>query len=1163
MMRIVRTVRVIIKSFLTCLPMECEILLTLFCKILETSQYMAWQRILILESIKGLLNESELQASLFHTFDKAVHSVNIYADIVTAVCAVAFDARNYLLFYVNPTSPGTSQPGDEVVALSIVTAGVRIPCLEQLEKNEPPSFPDAYPILLAFQCIGLIIDFQYESFMSKLEMKKEDLPTPLNVSQRSESQEGQDEILLAIEMAKCTFIPVFYSLSYFLVASVDEDVFGKTLKNIHRITYLVGLLGLTTFRDAFISLLCRISVSTQLPPGLESLKSIPKEIETIHFPNASLVKSLVVMSDKNMSVLSCLLQTSESLIHEMDSKTWFAVVETLAVVDSLIVPRQQFRKMDSAVLEGLNTQASGATTAKETTKPKLVVSTNATYLEAYAMRYQNAGIDFQLQNSQYNTVTKHLFELTCTMKQKPFLEFIKAFCRLAHESIPISGGGGAHQVKEKIVDDKSFALSKLYEITLLNIKRIVEEDSSFFDLVSNQFINLAHIPSCPFSIRIQACLVLGEIVLNASEQPEFSTSEQVELRLIDSIRILMAFESTTAVNEEQAAQQDQTDISLSKLPFLVEVRKQGLEIINKMIQRSGQNIKNGMLAILEIIYSLVKSSSIKRMAPPQSNVSSPTSTDLMNDSYVKNSNLVRIGFPSVQLICTDFMNSLSPMGLSRCIQTVSAFGSSADDLNISLTSVGLLWSLCDFILTKREKLEKANEERQDKEDSAEQDESVIKGSLLDLSNITGPVTISTMDSLWMYLLKNLSELCSDPRPEVRNSSNQTLFRTISMNGQRLNLDSWDLCLSRVLFPLLERIQNGASNIREGDKAWDETKILTLNGISRALVDFLPVLVQLEDRFDNDWLTFLNYMKSTCLDSSQEVAIATLKTFKMLISYPSKEDIPENVKSKIPSLWRACLDVWFQLGQEIILQAQNEIAPSLKTQTLFKWSNGAYPSLLCGFFSQETLSLYISLIFEIQPVIKDGFKADDYIKIARLFQTLVLYHSRPSANSTASRIRAEIVNDLDNPTPFQSHFVDYLSGKLQVAFTDDGVKKETFLILSDLVINPFIPFPSPPGEYVYTAQFGRRHTFMAMTKKILVILVDMFQQNKMLLFQHSCFQNALQSLSIPLQYKYECPATSGKDLVSLYRASAQTAINLVSTAIVDFPLDQSSLSFCYR
>ena len=658
-----------------------------------------------------------------------------------------------------------------------------------------------------------------------------------------------------------------------------------------------------------------------------------------------------------------------------------------------------------------------------------------------------------------------------------------------------------------------------------------------FDLVSQQLINLSQIPNCPSSIRSQACFVLGEILLSASQESQFTSNEVIELRLLEAIRILMAFENHLDNNELVPEQNDQ---SIARLPFLVDIRKQGLEIINKLLQRSGQNIKAGWLVLLETIYFVVQSSSTNKK----------TGTELDSAINAKNAQLIRVGFPSVQLICTDFMSSLSPMGLSRCIQTVSAFGTFAEDLNISLTSVGLLWSLCDFILTKRQKLEKIESETSDENQLNLPNSPFKKGSLLNLSLLSGPLNVMTMDTLWMYLLRNLSELCSDFRPEVRNSANQTLFRTLSTNGQRLTIDLWDLCLGHVLFPLLDRIKSSAPDGNEVDKNWDETKILTLNGITKSITDFLPVLIQLEERFDQDWKRFLEYMKNTCLTSSQEVSLATLKCFRTLISFARKEDHPEVLKSRIIPLWRCLLDVWYELGIEIILQSTIPLSKTEEldeAQNMIQWTDGSFPTLIHGPFSQDALTLYISLVFEVYGIIEQNFHTRDFINIARMFQKLILYHSQASSNATISRIKADAVNDLDTMTTCQSFFLDFIScEKLAFEFSDE-IKEEVVLLLSDCILNPFIPFPSTTsGEN----SLVKKHSFMAFTKKSLILLCShITKHHNLSLYESGSFKVALKSLSVPLKYKYSCPPISAKDSLPLYRAASSCMLSLLSESIL--------------
>ena len=135
------------------------------------------------------------------------------------------------------------------------------------------------------------------------------------------------------------------------------------------------------------------------------------------------------------------------------------------------------------------------------------------------------------------------------------------------------------------------------------------------------------------------------------------------------------------------------------------------------------------------------------------------------------------------------------------------------------------------------------------------------------------------ESMWKILLKQLTQLCSDPRPEVRNGACQSIFRTVSLNGSRLNLEAWKECINQIMFPLLEHIQlssdradntksssSAVSEIRGSvsgsplvgspigpvvgrntvTKQWDETKVLTLQGFAKCFIDFQDVLVGLGD-----------------------------------------------------------------------------------------------------------------------------------------------------------------------------------------------------------------------------------------------------------------------------------------------------------------------------
>jgi hypothetical protein len=56
-------------------------------------------------------------------------------------------------------------------------------------------------------------------------------------------------------------------------------------------------------------------------------------------------------------------------------------------------------------------------------------------------------------------------------------------------------------------------------------------------------------------------------------------------------------------------------------------------------------------------------------------------------------NLIRVAFQCLQLVVTDFLPVMPWRCLPLCVDTAAKFGSQTQELNISLTAVGLM--VCD------------------------------------------------------------------------------------------------------------------------------------------------------------------------------------------------------------------------------------------------------------------------------------------------------------------------------------------------------------------------------------------------------------------------------------------------------------------------------------
>ena len=63
-------------------------------------------------------------------------------------------------------------------------------------------------------------------------------------------------------------------------------------------------------------------------------------------------------------------------------------------------------------------------------------------------------------------------------------------------------------------------------------------------------------------------------------------------------------------------------------------------------------------------------------------------------SSTHSDSLVRAGFQSLQLVVADFLSFLPAVCLPFCLEVTGQYGLQGQDLNISLTSIGLLVCVC-------------------------------------------------------------------------------------------------------------------------------------------------------------------------------------------------------------------------------------------------------------------------------------------------------------------------------------------------------------------------------------------------------------------------------------------------------------------------------------
>ncbi|KAI9326255.1 hypothetical protein BDR26DRAFT_145791 [Obelidium mucronatum] len=1221
LVRLIRVIHVTLKLFNNMLPMECEILLSLYTKLLETDHGPPWLRVLVLESIRGLCITDGFLRTAYDTYDAKPSASNVVQELLAAVTRILVCEKQAALIIPRelpdvPAAAAQLTAGSDLVG--VATGMVKSPCLDLLDKTDAPTLPEHYLTSVAIQCILNTTEIQVSFLLASLLASNPSNNTPTSPTSATSLPPPppvlQSDLLLAIEMATSTFPIILSTLSILLIGNTDLELYKQSLKAYTGFTTLVGLMGLVQQRDALINTACRIATPPLVTLSCDASVAV-RELTAFSGPaaqnfqtrvNHAVSLSSVLLGERNLMAVVAVAGVAGQLGSVMDKGGWYFVLETLAAVEGM--------------------HSSGKTERRETVNPgidgvkmidggrKMSLNALANVAVALVAGGSGAGVEMNLVLAM-----KNLFEASKLWELKDLKEFVGALCLLSKDGA-IQAASNALEKKEvgkSGADEKLFAVTKLFEVVVMNNARIVDSPGEIFSLVVGTLIDIAHSTNCTPSIRSQVCNAFGEILTISIQTAEddvthgIKNGESTELKLLDPLRRFMLVSTDDVVPTGVPINSSVTVDAerVVKGPWFVDVQKVGLETVKKILMGSGHNLVHGWFLIFEVIRSVViggKKGGGVTSTGALMNITE-ASNNLESTQPSKASLLVRAAFPSLQLVCGDFLGSLGPEILFECIQTLGCFGSQPDDINISLTTIGLLWNISDHILTRRQKLEKDGKAESpthrsnynvgstEKLDTPNSTLSILQASRAMLTSreyLSGPVTPKTMDVLWMHLLAHLSQLCSDWRPEVRNSANQTIFKTIGINGKRLTLDAWDECIWNILFPLLERVkisseqaeliqQAPAPNVVAASgipinprdsptKFWNETKTLTLTGITNLIIQFFPVLIELESGFEKTWNLFLDYIRSWSVGGSPEVAAAAMKSFKSLVRYPkdllesdgSPGKLSPNIQNRLPDLWRMAWDVWEAIGQGILSEADENKGTAAPPQSVLTKSASGFGSQLIdvdklkplhGPFPQATLVQYVAVFVDIYDVISSTFGLYELKRLLNVLGSLLLYHTTTPAGATVSKYKTDNISDLENMSPFQDAVFTLMTGTSPDFSVIKGAPEVLILSIAGFIRLPFLRLQSlsdPEREIARlqpaTGGMEKGFTYMALAKRSIQTLVTLFETYGTVsgIYSGGIFEATLACLDAPMRAKYDCPCPGVKDSTPLWRCAANTSITLV-------------------
>ncbi|KAG9321660.1 hypothetical protein KVV02_007459 [Mortierella alpina] len=1151
-MRLMRVVYILIKQFHEILAIECEIFLSMLIKLLEPEHSILWQRVLAMEIFRGICGDNALMRRIYRAYDQQGTSTDIFGDMIIAIGRLSTEKP--LLIgagtLVQDNSDTARQPNvgerdgpdSNIGGLSIATSTMRIQCVDQLDKADPPQIPETYLYYLSLICINSIADGLASYIFPIVSQAIHDqqrqtpegselsasntarsLPSAFpntNTLELSRSKEADDIALVTI-MAESAWPGLLAAFSFFLGSNLDEELFHNIMRAYQNFTSVCGVLQLNIPRDAFLTSLCKNCLP--VPPALER-SGVPSS------SNAGQEATASTITEKNMYCLRILLNVAQYLGGTLFD-SWYLILETMQQAEHLLTAKLH-RGSASGQLKKSTT--GGVVSTQQTSKSLTTSSQGSSH------RPSNGTIDYAslASGSSHQEADvlallasfKQLFDLSTHLDLTSFRSFTGSLCKLgatgsglplldAKGTVPAPFIKGLRHINKS--DDKSFAIDKLRYVCLLNVDRLStgEKGASVWDIALGYLIETCNHPAPSVRIRVQACDAVSDIIIAAmahAEQNSMTKQEETQMRVVNNLRELIQ----------------------SHGHVLVDIQRMGLETLNKLLQTSGQSLSFGWGTIFEMIQGSIGPQVTKQAIEysPEQNTTTEEETGLQATATgsSKSTGLVRIAFPCLQLICTDFLSLLNARNLQLCIDTLAAFGYQTEDLNISLTSVGLLWNISDFIQQSMRDLTSDTEDPSGRE--AQGNEQVHGFGVADDIVLCFPdpkLNQQSLSGLWMLLLYKISTLCSDVRPEVRNGAIQTLLRTIQINAASLDMTAWRQCVWKILLPLLDdietascrKVENTPEPVHVGSfvmrhdspsKQWDETLVLLFNGLADVFQNFLLQLIGL-DNYLEAWIFLMEHLETASLFASPDVAIAALKGIQAMMRIPvSPAEGPtqrslafEEREKRLARLWDTAWCVWERIGCAIVGRD-----PTIGARRENYTAHGRPMTMR---FTQETLTEFVNIMHHLYPILASKFSLNDLRSLLDVLQQVLVFNDSPVYRP-----------DVDYLSPLQLAIHDALM-LLNLELIEGGPAA----VLDQLTDQFLLAFqdPSSEGNTVTSASTASANqtgpvqpTYIALCKVTvsrIVFLLDKFKREKGV-YASGIYAKVLKSLGVAMRLRYSCP-----------------------------------------
>jgi len=203
------------------------------------------------------------------------------------------------------------------------------------------------------------------------------------------------------------------ALSFYISTNLSDELFADVLVAFQSMINVLGVLGLTTPRDAFMTSISKLAVPSRVVSSLDSFQDPPQtpksalSVENLGLSGLTGGYVRPGLSERNLACLKVLITSALFLAGSLGS-SWFDVLEAL-------------QNADYVLTKGVTIQSK-----KSPTNP------NAAAAPSTSTRYP---VFADLDADAIQHAIQRLFESTKLLEDDAFKDFVNALCKLSGEMV--------------------------------------------------------------------------------------------------------------------------------------------------------------------------------------------------------------------------------------------------------------------------------------------------------------------------------------------------------------------------------------------------------------------------------------------------------------------------------------------------------------------------------------------------------------------------------------------------------------------------------------------------------------------------------------------------------------------------------------------------------